>query len=255
MRFQAAQAEDDIAVAFARQILGGVERFVQGDAEAALEQHRHLALASGGLEQFEVLRVAGADLQHHAGGVPGAVQRLLDLLDVGLAGDFHGNHADAVFSGELEHPGQAGGAMALEGIGAGARLVGAHACAHLPCGLQCAHHRLDVLGGVDRAQPREDLQRILPEMHAVVDEFARAVVVLMAAEDAIGFGHPDHPFHRREGGDQLPVDCGGVSDQIDLGEPLRLPLNDMFLDANVRKGGQVGPGLLESGAVLVDMGV
>ena len=52
-----AQAEDDSPVTLAGKILGGIQRFLQRDAEAALEQHRKIGLAADGLEQFEVLGV------------------------------------------------------------------------------------------------------------------------------------------------------------------------------------------------------
>ena len=66
VRLHAAQAEDDVAVAARRDVLGREQRLVQRDAEAALEQDREIALAADGLQQLEVLRVARADLQHHA---------------------------------------------------------------------------------------------------------------------------------------------------------------------------------------------
>jgi hypothetical protein len=58
-------------VAARGQVLAGVQRLLEGDAHAALEQHREVVLRAHRLEQLEVLRVARADLQHHAGGVAG----------------------------------------------------------------------------------------------------------------------------------------------------------------------------------------
>src|SRR3990167_11457930 len=71
----------------ARQIFGGVQRFLERDPEAALEQHRQLALAPDDLEQLEVLRVARAYLDHHARWFSGFVQRLLDLVQVRVMSD------------------------------------------------------------------------------------------------------------------------------------------------------------------------
>ena len=61
--------EDDFAVSFGSQVLRGVERFIQRDAETALDQYRQLLLAAHDFEQLEILRVARTDLQHDAGGV------------------------------------------------------------------------------------------------------------------------------------------------------------------------------------------
>ena len=220
MGLEAAETENDIAVAFTGEVFGRVQRFVQGDAETALEQHRHVPLPTGGFEQLEILRVARADLEHHAGRVAGARQGVLDFLDVGLAGDFHGDYPDAIFSRQLEHPGQARRPMALEGIGIGARLVGAHAGADLTVIAQGAHHALHMLGGVHRAQASQHMQRVLPELHAVVDEFTGPAVVPMASQDTVGLGHPHHPIHARQHGHFGFLQGSGLADQIDFGEDL-----------------------------------
>lgn len=47
-------------------IFGRAERLVQRDAEPALDQHREFLLAADRLQQFEVLGVPRADLNHHA---------------------------------------------------------------------------------------------------------------------------------------------------------------------------------------------
>ena len=46
-----------MTVAFAREVFGGIERFLERNAEAALEQHRKLALAADDLQQLEILRI------------------------------------------------------------------------------------------------------------------------------------------------------------------------------------------------------
>ena len=47
----------------------------------------------------------------------GRLERLADLVDVRLVRDLHGDHADAVLAGELEHVRQARRAEALERVG------------------------------------------------------------------------------------------------------------------------------------------
>lgn len=42
-----------------REVLGGVQRFVQSDPEPSLQKDRELLLTSDGLQQFEVLDVPG----------------------------------------------------------------------------------------------------------------------------------------------------------------------------------------------------
>ena len=59
--------------------------------------------------------------------LPDSRERLADLVDVRLVRHLHRDDADAVLAGELEHEGQAVGPVALEVVGAGARLVGARA--------------------------------------------------------------------------------------------------------------------------------
>jgi hypothetical protein len=56
----------------------------------------------GDLQQLEVLRVAGADLDHHAGRVAAGAQRVADLVDLRLVGDLHRDHLLIVLAGELE---------------------------------------------------------------------------------------------------------------------------------------------------------
>ena len=114
--FMPRRPEHHIAVAFGSQVFRRIQRLVQRDAEAALEQDRHLGLPPDDFQQLEVLRVARADLQHHAGRVAGLVQRFLDLVEVRFMGDLHRDHLDAVFARQLEHIGQAIFAVPLERI-------------------------------------------------------------------------------------------------------------------------------------------
>ena len=145
VRLHPAQAEHDLAIALRRQVFGRVQRFVERDAETALDQHRELLLLADELQQLEVLRVARADLQHDARRVAGCRERAADFVDVRLVRHLHRDHANAVFAGELEHVRQAACAEALERIRRRARLVCAHPRADLPVVAQRLHHRFDRL--------------------------------------------------------------------------------------------------------------
>ena len=125
------QSKDDLAVPLASQILGCIEGFLQCDAEAALEQHRKLSLATDGLQQFKVLGIACPNLKHHTGGMAGLLQRFAYIFDMGIVQNLHGDDLDPVLAGQLEDPGETVGAVTLEGIRAGSWFVGSHAGADL----------------------------------------------------------------------------------------------------------------------------
>src|SRR5439155_11768374 len=112
-----AQTEHHLAVALGSEILGRVERLIEGDTKTALDEYREVLLSSDVLQQLEVLGVPRADLQHHAGWTARGLQRSAYLIDVRLVGDFHGDDTNAVFSGQLEHIRQALRAEALERVG------------------------------------------------------------------------------------------------------------------------------------------
>ena len=185
------QAEHDVAVAGARDILRREERLVQRDPEAALQEDGEVALAADRLQQLEILRVARADLQHHARRVARLAQRRADLVQVLVASDFHRDHADAVLARELEDVRQAALAVALERVGAGARLVRAHARAHLARGLQRLEGLLDVFAGVDGVEARDHVEAVLVEVDALVAEADRLLAALPAPEDPelVGLAH------------------------------------------------------------------
>ena len=111
------------------------------------------------LEQLEVLRVARADLQHHAGRRRRPRERGADLVDV---------RARAVTSMAITRTpclpassktqGRHCLAEALEVVRAGARLVGAHARGRdARLAQRGASSALDVLARVDRAEAGEDV--------------------------------------------------------------------------------------------------
>src|SRR5258706_1074353 len=184
VRLHAAQAEDDVAVARGGDVLGGEQRFVQRDPEATLEQDGEVALAADGLQELEVLRVAGADLQHHAGGVARLAQRRADLVQVLVARHLHRDHAHAILSRELEHVGQALLAVTLERIGTRARLVRSHARAHLAPGFERLEGKLGELARVHGIEARDDVEALLVELDASIGEADRVLVALVAPEDA-----------------------------------------------------------------------
>ena len=227
-----AKSEDDFLVALARQILGRVERFVQRDAESAFEQDRKLLLAADALEQLKILRVAGPDLQHYAGRRAGRIQSGTDLVDVRLVRDLHGDHLDTVFSGQIENVGQAIGPVTLKRVRTGPRLIGTHPRAGLTVFLQGSHHRLDALSRVNGAQAGENIQIFLTKRDAIVREVIGAAVVLMPAENAIDLGHAYDMFDAGKTLDLVDRQCGGVADQIQLGQKLLFALDivDKYLD-------------------------
>src|SRR5213075_1389350 len=115
--------------------------------------------------------------------IAGLAERLADLVEVLVARDFHRDDAHAVFSGELEHVRQALLAVALERVRARARLVRAHARAHLPRVLQRLERLLGVLARVDGIEPGDDVEALLVERHTLVLEADRLLAALPAAED------------------------------------------------------------------------
>src|SRR6185312_2872862 len=97
-----------------------------------LKQYREILLASNDFQQLEILSVTCANLQHHARRVSRPIKRLANLFNMRFMSDFHGNHLDAIFPGQLENIRQAGFAMSLKRIWAGTRFISAHARAYLP---------------------------------------------------------------------------------------------------------------------------
>ncbi len=212
----AAQAEHHIAIAFGGQIFRRIQRFIQRDAETALEQHRHLGLTPDDFQQLEVLRVARADLQHHTGRLPCLVQRLVDFIEMRFMGDFHRHHFDAVFARQLEHIGQTILAVPLKRVRAGARLVSAHAGTHLAVITQGAQHDLNMLFIVHRTQPGKHVQGVLPETHAVIFKMGGTLIVTMTPEYAVLLGNTHHTFYTGQALHIRDVQRLGITDQIDF---------------------------------------
>ena len=108
--------------------------------------------------------------------------------------------------------------MPLKGVGIGTRLVGAHAGTDLAVVAQGTHHRLDVDWIVYRAQPCEDMQRLLIKAHVLIGEPRGADVSGVAADHAVFARNPNHFLNPGEAFDLGLVQAGNITDQINLGE-------------------------------------
>ena len=111
-RPDAALAEHDVEVAALRDVLGRHQPLLDGGVHAALEQDR-LAGRADGLEQREVLHVAGADLKH--------VGVRADQVDARRVDDL-GDDRQADLRPDLGQDLQAGLAESLERVRRGPRL-------------------------------------------------------------------------------------------------------------------------------------
>ena len=181
--FHAAQSKNNFGIAFRGAIFGCHQRLIERDTEAAFQENRQLALAPYGLEQFKILRVAGTDLQHHTGRVPGERECGVDFFDMHFTGDLHRNHPDAVFTRELEYPRQTLAAHALKRIRTGAWLVRPHARAHLAVIAQAGKGLADEVPRIDGIEPCKGVQILLRERYPVVAETGVVFIGLMATED------------------------------------------------------------------------
>src|SRR6266849_2587548 len=126
VRLDASQAEQNVRISLACNVLACVQRLFQGDPHSSLEKDGELRLLTNLLEQLEVLRVPRADLEHHARGVARRAYRLVDFVDVSRIADLHCDHFDSVLSRQFENPWQALRSEPLKVIGAGAGLVRPH---------------------------------------------------------------------------------------------------------------------------------
>src|ERR1700730_15278707 len=114
-RAHAALAEHYVVIAFAEDIFGGHQEFVEGGGHAALEENWFFG-AAGALEQREILHVAGADLDH--------VGVFFDEVEAFVVDGF-GDDAQAVVFANLREDFEAVFAEALKTVRGSARFVGA----------------------------------------------------------------------------------------------------------------------------------
>jgi hypothetical protein len=180
----AALAQHDVEVAALGDVFGRHQPLLDGGAHAPLEQDRPGGGADG-LQQGEVLHVAGADLEHVGVGS--------DQVD-GARVDHLGHHRQAGFRPHLGQYLQARLTQALVGVGGGAGLEGAAA-------QQAGAGRLGHAGGgeglpgiLDRARPGDHGQRVRADRHPA-DPDDRPVGVMLPADQLVGDGNPHHVQH------------------------------------------------------------
>ena len=207
--------------------------FLQRDPVAALEQDRKLILSSHALEQFEILTVAGADLEHDACFVACFAQRFTDFIDMILVRDLHRDHLDAVLAGQRENVRQAFFAVALKRIGIGSRLVRAHPRANLTVLAKRPQHQFDMLRRIHGAETGKHVEIVLPEPDAVVFERRRPVVVLVPPQDPVALRNPHDAFHARQGLHLVDGQARRIADEINLGQRLLGAVNVMNPALNI----------------------
>src|ERR1700722_6792793 len=113
----AAFAEHDVVVAFAQDVFGGHQEFVEGGGHAALEENWFFGAACP-LGGGEILHVAGADLNY--------VGLLFDEVEAFVVDGF-GDDAEAVLLANLRENFEAVFAEALKTVRGSTRFVGAAA--------------------------------------------------------------------------------------------------------------------------------
>src|ERR1700731_3407670 len=116
-RAHAALAEHYVVIAFAEDIFGGHQEFVERGRHTALEENWFFGAACA-LEQREILHVAGADLNH--------VGVFFDEVEAFVVDGFS-DDAEAVVLADLRENFEAVFAEALKAVRGSARFVGAAA--------------------------------------------------------------------------------------------------------------------------------
>ena len=201
----AALAQNDLLVAACHDVLGAHDPLLDGVAQAALEQHGLVHLAHG-LEQLEVLHVAGTDLHH--------VHILLKLRDAVLAHQL-GHDGQAGGLAGLDHVQDALGLQTLEGVGRGAGLVGTAAEEGGTAGLDALGDAQGLLLALDAARAGHDgdlLPAADPDAAAVNDRVGR---VEQAVGALIRGRHTGHVVDPGVGEHIALVDLGGVAHQTE----------------------------------------
>lgn len=231
--FHPAQCEDDVRVPFAGKVLGGIERLVQRDAEPTLEEHGMPLLPAHMFEQLEVLRIPGAYLEHHTGGVACFFEGFVNLVNVPLMGHFHRDDADIVLAGKLKNPGQAGRAVSLERVGTRARFVGTHARALLTMFLERLHHDFHMFGRVNSAQAGEYMQVILAEAHPIVIESLLPIFFAVASEDAVALLYAHCTLHAGKRCHGFLGQTRSITEQVYLRQDLALAVYIMERERDV----------------------
>ena len=119
-------------------------------------------------EQFKILRVSRADLQHHSGWVAEFIKTIIDFLNMHFMGYFHGNNFYSIFSCQFKNVWKTFHAVSLERIRICTRLISSHTCAYLSIFLQSPHHLLYIFFVVHCTQSGKDIEVSLIKMNTVV---------------------------------------------------------------------------------------
>ena len=198
-------AENNLLVAAGHDILCGHDPLLDGVAQAALEQNRLVHLTHG-LEQLEILHVAGTDLHH--------VHIFLKLRDPVLAHQLgHDGHSGGLPG--LDHIEDALGLQTLEGVGRGAGLISAAAEQACTARLYAVGNAQCLLFALDAAGACHHGDLLAPaDLHAAaVDD--RVCGVEQAVCALIGRGHAGNVVDPRVCQHVPLVDLGGVAHQTE----------------------------------------
>ena len=201
----AALAEDYVLVAVRHDILRAHEQLFYRVREAALDEYRLARLAEL-LQQFEVLHIARADLNH---------VHVLEERQMVRVHDFRDYRQPRLFFG-FEQQVDAVGLEPLEVVGRRARLERAAAQHRRARGLDALRYGYNLLLALDRARPRDYREAsvaygnlIFPDLHDGVERMEFPVRVLEGLGDVL------HAFDDVEAGEQLVVKLADVADYAD----------------------------------------
>ena len=213
-------AQDHVLVAPGHDILSTHQQLLQGVGQAPLEEDG-LAGVTQLLQQFKVLHVPGAHLDHVHVLEQGQVVGVHDLGNDGQAGGPLG----------LQQQLDAVGLQALEGVGGGAGLERAAPEHGGSGGLHALSHRDDLLLAL-HGTGAGDHGEVAPAHQALVRAHLNDGVlgVKLAVGIFIGLRHPLHILHDIQSTDEVAVQLAGVADDAD--------------DGGVVAGGQVGAQVL-----------
>ena len=206
----AAFAEHDVIVAFGEDVFGGHEEFVESGGHAALEENGGLGAASA-FEEREILHVAGADLND--------VGVFLDEVE-GFVVDGFGDDTEAIFFANHGEDFEAGEAQPLEGVGRGARFVGAAAEEFDAGGLELFSNGEALLFGFDSAGTGDhgDMLAADEDVAGRSGDTDDGVFLLnVAGDELVGLGDGDALDDAGEGFKSAEIDSAGVAGDADGG--------------------------------------
>src|SRR5208283_104193 len=194
----------DVVVAFGEDVFGGHQEFVESGGHAALEKDGEFG-AAGTFEEREILHVARADLDD--------VGVFLDEIERFVVDGF-GDDAEAVLLADMGENLQAGEAESLEGVGAGARLVGAAAEESDAGGLELLGYGETLLFGFDSAgaSDHSDVRATNEDITGRGGNFDDGVLFFdVAGDEFVGLGDGDTFDDAGHGFENAEVDDTGIS--------------------------------------------